>query len=135
MSNETTVLAKQIEGMALAEKAPDLRVVIQSMPQIRLLYLAAAVRCLDAHRSYWDKVEEKMVHETEGATVMKAVAWLSAYDAGLPMQTTVNLNIGADKGPTLEEATSNSPALVEALEKALAKAKRPGRQVKRVEEV
>ena len=134
MSNETIFLAKQIEEMAAGDKAPDLRAVIQSFPQIRLLYLAAAVRCLDAHRSYWDKANGQMVHEGEGATIMKAVAWLSAYDAGLPMQTSVNLNLGGDKGPTLEEAANSSPALVEALEKALDQARRRrGKAIKQVE--
>lgn len=133
MSKETLELADSIEATARSEKPPDLRTVIQATPRIRLLYLAAAIRCLDAHRSYFDKATGQMVHEGEGATIMKAVVWLASYDAGLPIQTTVNLNLGGDKGPTLEEATANSPALVAALEKALEQAKkRQPRAVKQV---
>ena len=130
-----TETAVAIEEAKDGDKMPDLRTLIHANPTLRRLYLGAVVRCLGCRKFFFDKDEQAYRFEPDGSTVMKAAVFLASYDAGLPMQTTVNLNIGADKGPTLEEATSNSPALVEALEKALAKAKRPGRQVKRVEEV
>lgn len=117
-------LADAVDASPELEKLPDLRAMIQATPAIRRFYLAAAIRCLDARRSYYDKASGCMVHEPEGTSIMRAVQWLSAYDAGLPIQTSVNLNLGGEKGPTLDEAAANSPALVAALERALDQAKK-----------
>ena len=75
-----------------------------------------------------------MVFEPDGTAQMRAAVFLASYDAGLPIQTTVNLNLGGDKGPTIEEAAASSPALVSALEKALESARKraPKGQPKRV---
>lgn len=126
MQNENAVekLAQQIESDAAAGEVKDLRALILRFPVIRQLYLAAAVRCLGARRFYFDKSAGEMVFEPDGTAQMRAAVFLASYDAGLPMQTTVNLNLGGDKGPTLEEAAAGSPALVDALERALEQAKK-----------
>lgn len=126
-------LAAKIED---ADTKADLRGLITAHPEVRKLYLAAAVRCLDARKFYFDREENTYKFEADGPTVLRAAVFLASYDAGLPIQTSVNLNLGGDKGPTLEEATANSPALVAALEKALEQArKKQAKQIKQAEKV
>ena len=139
--SDTESLAKKIEANAALDDCKDLRALIMATPTVRRLYFAAAVRCLGARRFYFDKAAGEMVFEPDGNAQMKAVAWLSAYDAGLPTQTTVNLNVGAERGPSLEEAAASSPELVRGLEAVLARVRktpariaRPAKQVRQVEE-
>ena len=125
MSDEISKLADEIESKTELEKLPDLRAVILAVPGIRRLYVAAAVRCLGARRFYFDKEAGAMQFEPDGTAVMRAVAWLSSYDAGLPMQTTVNLNLGGkDKELTPEDVIAQSPAMLLALERVVTRARK-----------
>ena len=119
------LLANQIEADPSLERHKTFRELIQAVPAMRRLYFAAAVRCLGARRTYYDRDKKEMVHEAEGATQMKAVVFLAAYDAGLPVQTTLNVSIDKGTGaPELEEAIASSPALAAALDSALTRARR-----------
>jgi hypothetical protein len=129
-------LADKLETDAKTNKAPDLRTLLATIPELRSLIVAAGLRCLAANKLFWDKDTQEWRSEPDGPTQLKAAIFLTSYADGLPMQTTVNLNLDGNKGPTLEEAAAQSPALVEALGKALAAArKRQPRAVKQAEQL
>lgn len=137
MPDEINDLADKIESDHSLEKLPDLRAVILAVPGIRRLYVAAAVRCLGARRFHFDKKSGQMEFEPDGTAIMRAVQWLSAYDAGLPMQTSVNLNLGG-KGDDLkaEDVIAQSPAVLLALERVVERARKSTpKQVGRAAEV
>lgn len=103
--------------------AASIRDLIASVPAVRNLVVATAVRCLGSQRSMSGK-DREVVRAQDGATQMKAVVWLSAYADGLPIQTTMNVNVDANKEMPLEDMLQRSPALVRAVEAQLARAKR-----------
>lgn len=125
MQNEIEELAGAVEKNTALDALPDLRSLILATPVCRRLYFAAAIRCLGARRFFFDKEAGAMQFEPDGTAVMRAVAWLSSYDAGLPVQTTVNLNIGKDKGDlSFEQALAESPELRQALTRFVTAAER-----------
>lgn len=135
-TDEIERLAKHIETDQNLESLPDLRAVILASPSIRRLYVAAAVRCLGARRFMFDKKAGELHFEPDGSTIMRAVAFLASYDAGLPAQTTINLNLGKDKDLTPAEVLAQSPALVASMERTLAAARKAApRPQKRVAQV
>ena len=105
----------------------DLRALILAFPELRRAYLAAAVRCLGASKFYFSREKRRMVTTPDGATVMKAVIFLASYDAGLPVQATLNVNLDATGGksaPSLAEAAAQSPSLRRLLADTLARAEK-----------
>lgn len=114
-------LAAEIEAMS-PDDAKDLRAVMATIPRLRLLIIASAVRALGAVRSYYDKAEGGRVREPDCASQMKAAAFLAAYADGLPVQTALNVNVDPTKahGFSLGDALRASPALRDHLAKELA---------------
>lgn len=130
-------LAAEIEGNSELDKLSDLRAVILANPRIRRLYTAAAVRCLGARRVIYDKKEGALHFEPDGVAIMRAVTWLGSYDAGLPAQTTIALQVGNGKELTVAEAVAQSPALLAKLRRDLETAEKatPRHKPRRVQPV
>ena len=103
--------------------AKTLRDLIVAIPDVRVLIVATAVRCLGAERMMGGGKKGEVERCADGATQMKAVAFLAAYADGLPVQTTMNLNVDGTKDMPMEELLAKSPALVAAMERQLERAK------------
>lgn len=119
----------ELDGAKITVKT--LRDLITAIPDIRQLIVATAVRCLGAERMMGGGKKGEVERCADGATQMKAVAFLAAYSDGLPIQTTMNLNVDGNRDMPIEEMLAKSPALVAAMEKQLARAKavqKPGGQ-------
>lgn len=103
---------------------------VRRVPRLRQHVLACAVRNLGATRKFWDRNQKDWIVEADGNVQMKAVVWIASYSDGLPTQTTLNLNVGANKGgdqgdvsdADLEAAVRASPALRDRLKAMLEKA-------------
>ncbi len=106
--------------------AKDVRDVINSIPGLRRFVVAAALRALTARRCFWDRNAKAMQYEPDSNAQMKAVAFLAAYADGLPVQSTVNVNLDPTKagGFSLGDALASSPALRDHLAKELQQAER-----------
>ncbi len=105
-----------------APVAKDLRAMMQDIPELRPFIIGAAIRGLGARKCFFDMKKNEMVYEPDFGSQAKAVAFLAAYVDGLPVQSTINLNVeGATKKGKLsvEEALRRSPALVEAMKKEI----------------
>ena len=121
-------IAKRVESLP-PDPTKDLRAWMRDVPELRQLVIGAAIRGLCAVRSYWYKGSGAMVHEPDSASQMKAAAFVAAYSDGMPMQSTVNLNVDAGaKGLTMDDVLAQSPAAVEAIERTLARVKAKGRK-------
>ncbi len=97
--------------------------IIRDHPQIRRLMVAAAVRCTKARRWYFDTAKKRRVEDPDWQTRFRAIEWLADRAEGRPAQAVLNLNVNgsADGRPTFPEKMS--PAAIEAMERALARAK------------
>lgn len=124
-------VAMRIEsGEFQAEAERGVCDLVRKIPRLRQHVLACAVRNLNAQRKYWSKPAGDWCFEPDGNVQMKAVVWIASYSDGLPTQTTLNLNVGANKGgdqgdvsdADLEAAVKASPALRDRLKAMLAKA-------------
>lgn len=121
-------VADRVEADKTLDSAADLRALLLSVPELRRLVVAAGIRALGAQRCHYDKQEEKMIYESDGATQMKAAIFLAAYSDGMPAKTVVNVNLpgrgnGQDDAMTIEATLRRSPALIDALEKQIRRAK------------
>jgi hypothetical protein len=118
-------LASEIESHVDLDTCKDLKAVLTAFPQVRRLWVAAAIRCLGARRSYFDRKTQTMQHEPDGATQLRAATLLAAYCDGLPVQASVNLTLDtrAEARAGLEEAIGNSPELRRLLQRTLNDAK------------
>jgi hypothetical protein len=103
--------------------AQSLREIILAVPDVRAAVVASAIRCLGSERLMYDGQSKKVKSVPDGATIMKAVAFLAAYSDGLPVQTTLNMNVNNNKELPMEEMLASSPALVDALQRQLDRAK------------
>jgi predicted RND superfamily exporter protein len=117
-------VAKRIEQDASFDAMRDLKSVLQAVPELRRLVVAAAVRALGARKVYLrNGIPE---YESDCSAQMKAAAFIAAYCDGLPVQTSVNLNVNSagknSEAETLLESLTKSPALAMALEKKLQQA-------------
>lgn len=115
-------VADRVEKAA-PDQSKNLRTILAGVPELRQLVVAAAIRGLGARKYYFDRKVGAMVFEPDYIAQNKAAVFLAAYDAGLPLQGTVNLHLGGEKGMTIEDAMASSPAALEAIERTLAKAK------------
>lgn len=122
---EAHELARTVENDTRLQDLGSVRDIILAHPRVRVMLVAAAIRNLTAQKFYFDKKAGCMVHEDDSATQMKAVAWLAAYSDGLPVVTNLNVNTNAGKGAGLppDEILARSPAAMEAMQRALDRAK------------
>ena len=120
-------IAKRVE-QAAPDAARDLRQLLTSIPELRQLVVASAIRCLGATRWRYDKEAGSQIVEPDYATQQKAFAWIASYSDGLPTQVTANVSIDAKReGLSLEDAVKQSPALLEGLEKVMKRVKKQRR--------
>ncbi len=109
-------LADLVEQDVNLDSSRSINALLMDVPEMRRFMVSTAIRCLDAHRCYYDKSQKQMVEIPDGNTQMRAVAFLAAYSDGLPTQTTLNVNLG-EKGKasggelTVDQAMAASPAL------------------------
>ncbi len=110
--------ARQIDA-ALADGATTIRNILDKIPGARRLILIAAFRALGARKWYFEKGRTEKVFEPDYRTQLDAVKLLVAYQDGLPVQTTLSVNVGDKAGADLdlEQAVQRSPALKERLQK------------------
>jgi len=100
----------------------DMRATLTLIPELRQLVAGALIRALGATKTYWDKEADRWTHVPDFLAQTKAAALLVAYSDGLPMQSTVNLNVEAGaKGFSMADALANSPALRDYMRAELAK--------------
>lgn len=115
-------LADEVEANAGLDDVKDMRGFFEKIPQLRRFVVAAAIRSLTARKYYYSKEKKEMVFEPDSGTQMKAVAWIAAYQDGLPLQSTVNFNVNKEaKAFDMGDALANSPALREHLKRELAR--------------
>ena len=131
--NPAHELAYKVAADESLDRLPDLGQVMRATPAVRRLYFSEAIRSLGARRFYYDKQAESMVFEPDGATRMKAVAWLGGYDVGLPLQRIQQQIIQTGRAENLEdllELLASTPAGLRAMERFTEKArnKKPGGQ-------
>jgi hypothetical protein len=121
----TFALADEIASDLQVSPDAQVRDIILAHPRVRQQIVAAAVRCLRAEKFYFDRTKKEIVHEEDYATQIKAIAWLAAYSDGLPIQTNLNVNANASGKGRLppDEMLAQSPAALEAMERALARAR------------
>jgi hypothetical protein len=96
------------------------REILEALPDAAQTIVLAALEGLKAEKFYWDAASKGMVHEPDYRTRLDAAKFLAAYLDGLPMQTTLAVNVGGPQGanePDLEAAVKASPALRQRLEK------------------
>lgn len=100
-----------------------MRATLAQVPELRNLIAASLIRGLAAAKMYWDRDGEKWIKVPDFLAQNKAAALLVAYSDGLPMQSTINLNVEAgSKGFNMGDALTNSPALRDYMRAELAKA-------------
>jgi len=124
MTRNDTVdrLADLVEADESLDASKDMRSFLNGIAGLRRFIVAAAIRALTARKYYFSKEKKEMVFEPDSGTQMKAAAFLAAYSDGLPMQSTVNLNVEAGaKGFSMADALANSPALRDYMRAELAK--------------
>jgi hypothetical protein len=117
---EAETLARKIEGDILP--AENVRDIMRQVPEARNVILAAVFRALGAKRRLYVKGSPSPVYEIDYRSQLEAAKLLLAYGDGLPMQTTLAVNVGdgnAAGSTSLEEAVERSPALKSRLAKML----------------
>lgn len=83
---------------------------------------------LEATRSIWSKEANDMVEVPDHKTRLAAVELYLAHTVGLPVQRSENLNINARAGAGQPIRKKATPAMIEALERRLAAAKKEAAQ-------
>ena len=110
-------LGRDVDG------ADSIRAMLEKIPNARHLVLAEALRCLGAKKRYFEKGSSTQKFEPDYRTRLDAVKLLLAYMDGLPVETTLAVNVGdrPAEAPELDlaAAVQKSPALRERLEKLL----------------
>ena len=121
-TNQALEVAERIERGEFAGAA-NIRATLEHIPNARHLVLAAAFRCLGARKWYYEKGSSEKKFEPDYRTQLDAVKFLASYQDGLPVQTTLAVNVGDRPGDqsslSLEEAVKRSPALRDRLQKLL----------------
>ena len=114
-------IAAKIEADVATPKS--YRELILSLPECRPFIVASAFRNLAAQKMMSGGQRGVVELCDDGATQMKAAAFLAAYSEGLPAQTVVNVNMDATKDLSLDDMLARSPALCAAMERQVAKAR------------
>src|SRR5688572_13565136 len=120
-------LAAAFESRSLSPADMNL---LLAHPEAKVLATAAVLRSLAATKYYFDRATNQMVYTPDYATQLAAAKLIFERTEGLPVQMNLNVNATAQaqKNLATEEMLEKSPAMQEALARALArvKAKRAG---------
>lgn len=121
--NPARNIADVIEQGRRVDSAKSIKEMLEMIPNARHVTLAAAFRCLGARKFFFDRKQGKMVFEPDYKVQLDAVKFLAAYMDGLPVETTLNVNVGEKTEPgadiDLESAIKRSPALRERLSRMI----------------
>jgi hypothetical protein len=101
--------------------AKSVREMLDLIPGTRRIAVAALFRCLGARKWYFVKGNEERQFEADYKTQLAAAQVILSYQDGLPVQTTLAVNVGSATGSGAEldlgKAIQASPALRQRLEK------------------
>lgn len=110
-------------NLEIDEPKLSLREMLERRPNAKQMILDAAFEALGAKRGWREKGQSGVKWEPDYKTRLDAARFLAAYIEGLPVVTTLAVNVGDQgQGETamdLETAAEKSPALRSRLQKLL----------------